>query len=149
MATLNAYIFFNGNCAEAMRFYQRTFGGKLDLMKYSQMPPGNEPPPEEKIGPDMSDKIMHAYLEFDGNGLMASDEPNAEPREGSKGFSLTLTYPNSADARRMFDVLSEGGRVTMPFAKTFWSDGFGMLVDRFGTPWFINTAAAQAKASAA
>jgi len=69
---------------------------------------------------------------------MASDSMVGHPYEGMKGFSLSLVYPTTADAQRVFDALAQGGRVTMPLQKTFWAKAFGMLVDRFGTPWMIN-----------
>jgi PhnB protein len=136
MHQLNAYLFFDGTCAKAMRFYERTLGGKLSLMTHAESPMAAQTPPGS------ADRIMHARLDFDSGMLMASDSMVGHPYAGMKGFSLSLTYPTAADARRMFDALAEGGQVTMPFQKTFWSEGFGMLVDRFGAPWMINTEAA-------
>ncbi len=127
----NAYIFFDGTCAEAMRFYERTLGGKLDLLTHAQSPVAAQTPPGS------ADRIMHARLTFDGGALMASDTMAGHPGEGMKGFSLSLVYPTAAEGKRIFDVLGQGGKVTMPFDKTFWAEGFGMLVDRFGTPWMV------------
>jgi PhnB protein len=73
---------------------------------------------------------------------MASDSMAGQPYAGMKGFSLSLTYPTAAEAKRIFDALAEGGNVTMPLQKTFWAEAFGMLVDRFGTSWMINVNAA-------
>ncbi len=81
---------------------------------------------------------MHARLLFDGGALMASDTLVSEKDDGMKGFSLSLIYPTAADAGKVFDALAKGGKVVMPLDKTFWSEAFGMLVDRFGTPWMIN-----------
>jgi len=61
-----------------------------------------------------------------------------QPYEGMHGFTVALVYDNVPDAKRVFDALAEGGKVTMPWGKTFWAEGFGMLTDRFGTPWMIN-----------
>jgi PhnB protein len=132
MSQLNTYLTFDGNCAEAMRFYERILGGKLDLMTHAQSPVADQTPPGS------ADRIMHARLTFDGGMLMASDSMADHPYNGMKGFSLSLIYPTPAEAQRIFDALSEGGRVTMPVQKTFWSEAFGMLVDRFGTPWMVN-----------
>jgi PhnB protein len=132
MPELSAYLFFDGNCADAMRFYERTLGGKLTLMTHAEAPSGAQAPPGN------ADRIMHARLVIDGGVLMASDETAGHPYAGMKEFSLSLTYPAVAEAQRVFDALAEGGRVNLPFQKTFWSEGFGMLVDRFGTPWMIN-----------
>lgn len=135
MPLLNAYIGFDGNCAEAMRFYERVLGGKIEMMMSNgespmcdQMPPGNE------------NRIMHARLILDQGVLMAGDAMtgSGEPYPGMKGFSLTLSYAKAAEAKPVFDALSEGGKVTMPLQKTFWAESFGMFTDRFGTPWIIN-----------
>jgi PhnB protein len=132
MLQLDAYLLFNGNCAEAMRFYEKTLGGKLNLMTNAQSPIA------DKMPPGTGDRILHAHLELDGRALMASDWPTDRPYEGMKGFSLSLSYPTVAEAKRVFDALSAGGKVTMPFEKTFWAESFGMLTDRFGTGWMVN-----------
>jgi PhnB protein len=132
MPQLNAYLSFNGNCAEAMRFYQRTLNGKLELLTFAQTPAAGQTPAED------ANKIMHAYLSFDGQVLMAADAPSGMPFQPMKGCALTLSYPTAEEAKRTFDALSEGGKVTMPFSATFWADGFGMVDDRFGTHWIIN-----------
>jgi PhnB protein len=137
MPQLDAYLTFNGNCADAMRFYERTLGGKLEmLMTHAESPMAAQTPPGS------ADRIMHARLVIDGRILMASDSMAGQPYEGMKGFSLSLVYPTVADAQRAFHALAEGGRVTMPLQKTFWAEAFGMLVDRFGTPWMVNGAMA-------
>jgi PhnB protein len=133
MPQLNAYLGFNGNCAEAMRYYERVLGGKLEkLVTMADMPAGVEACQESK------DRIMHACLVAGDLLLMAGDTPEHLPYEGMKGFNLTLTYGDVSDAERVFTALSDGGTVTMPFAEQFWADRAGMLVDRFGTPWIIN-----------
>ena len=81
---------------------------------------------------------MHARLVIGGRVLMGSDAMAGHPYGGMKGFSMSLVYPTVAEAKKVFDALSAGGNVTMPFDKTFWSEGFGMLVDRFGAPWMVS-----------
>jgi PhnB protein len=126
------YLFFDGNCAEAMRFYERALGGKLEaLMTHAQSPVAAQTPPGS------ANRIMHASLNLGDHRLMASDAMPGH-YEGMKGFSLSLSYPTAAEAKRVFDALAEGGKVTMPLDKTFWAEAFGMLVDRFGTPWMVN-----------
>lgn len=133
MPDLSPYLIFDGNCAEAMRFYERVLGGKLALTNHAESPIADQVPPEA------GERILHARLELDGGGvLMASDSMVGQPYEGMKFFSVSLIYPTPAEARRVYDAFAEGGRVTMAFDKTFWSEGFGMLVDRFGTPWMVN-----------
>lgn len=132
MPAPDAYLFFDGNCAEAMRFYASALGGKLDLMTHAQSPLRGETPTAD------AERIMHARLSLDGRSLMASDTMAGHPYEGMKGFALSLIYPTAAEAKRIFDALAAGGRVTMPMQKTFWAEAFGMLTDRFGTPWMVN-----------
>jgi PhnB protein len=137
MPAIDSYLFFDGQCAEAMRFYERTLGGKLQaLMKYSDSP---EPADEACAGggrPD-PDRVMHAALAIDGRMLMASDMPTPGQHPKMAGFGLSLHYPTAAEARRAFDALAAGGSVTMPMQQTFFADAFGMLTDRFGTPWMV------------
>lgn len=136
MAEINPYLFFDGNCAEAMHYYEKALGGKLEmLMTGKDAPAGDQAPP-----PGNEDRIMHARLVLPGNAvLLASDDMKNAKYDGMKHFRVSLTYADSAEAKRAFDALAEGGTVDLPFSETFWSPGFGMLVDRFGTPWMINT----------
>lgn len=132
MPVLDSYLFFSGNCAEAMRFYERTLGGKLEkIMTYADSPEPENCPPGSK------DLVMHACLVLDGRMLMASDSAPGYENKGMSGFALSLNYPTAAEARRVFDALANGGSVTMPMAETFWTEIFGMVTDRFGTPWMV------------
>jgi PhnB protein len=132
MTQLNAYLFFNGTCAEAMKFYAQTTGGKLDMV------PAGQTPAAEHVPPGTADLIIHARLEVPGGAvLMASDWMDTAPYPPIQGFAVSLMYPSADEARRIFDILAEGGKVSMPFGKTFFAEGFGMLKDRFGTPWMV------------
>ncbi|MCD0505679.1 VOC family protein [Bordetella petrii] len=133
MPQLCAYLTFDGNCAEAMRFYEHTLGGRVEAMvPYSQAPEGTEFPAGAE------DRIMHARLSLDGQTLMASDAAGDQPFHGQQGVSLALVFPTVSDATRIFNNLAEGGTVTMPLQKTFWAEAFGALTDRYGTSWLIN-----------
>lgn len=133
MPQLNAYLSFDGNCAEAMKFYARVLDAKLDaLITYGQTP-GDMPCP-----PSHSNRIMHAYLVHPDFSLMAGDTPPGIPYQGINGAMMTLTYPTAVEARRVFDALAEGSQITMPLSETFWAELFGMVTDRYGTPWGIN-----------
>jgi PhnB protein len=135
MPVLDSYLFFHGDCAEAMRFYERTLGGKLEaLMTYGESPDPQQCPVESR------DLVMHARLVIDGRALMASDTPPGHAPAAKGGFAISLGYEKAQDARRIFDALSQGGTVTMPMQKTFWAETFGMLTDRFGTTWFVGGA---------
>lgn len=135
MPTLDSYLFFDGNCADAMRFYERVTGGKIMMMmKYSDSP---QPADPQHCPPGSEDRIMHASMDINGRMLMASDTPQGMFKT-MQGFALSLTYPTPEEAKTRFDALADGGKVVMPFAPTFWSKGFGMLTDKFGTPWMVS-----------
>jgi PhnB protein len=128
----NPYLIFNGDCEEALRFYEQTFGGKIEaLMKFAGSPAAEHVPPE------WSDKVLHATLKIEGNVLMASDGPPPQ-YEKPQGISVAIGLDDRDKGERIFNALAEGGKVTMPFQKTFWASGFGMCVDRFGIPWMVN-----------
>ncbi len=133
MPQINAYLAFDGDCADAMRFYERTLGGTLEALIA-----GKDTPIAAELPPGAGDRIVHARLVIDGQVLMAGDAMGDKPFEGAKGFSMALTYPTVADAARVFEALADGGQVLMPLAATFWAETFGMVVDRFGTPWLVN-----------
>ncbi len=129
----DAYLFFDGNCAEAMRFYERVLGGKIDtLMTAGESPEAANFPPESR------NRVLHSHLAFDSGALMASDWMAPQPFEKKQGFSLSVTAKTVDEGKRLFDELSAGGHATMPFGKSFWSEGFGMLIDQFGTPWMVS-----------
>ncbi|HSV35271.1 MAG TPA: VOC family protein [Ramlibacter sp.] len=138
MPVLDSYLFFNGKCAQAVRFYERVLGGKLEMM----MTYGESPEPEH-CPPGSKDRIMHASLKIDGRTLMASDSPEGQPNPGMTGFALSLNYPTAQEATRIFNALADGGSVMMPMGKTFWAEAFGMLTDQFGTPWMVGGGAMQ------
>lgn len=140
------YLTFNGNCAEAMKTYERVFGGKLDkIVTFGDMPPEMaagmaEACPGTPAGP-MPDAVkklvLHASLSLEGSTLMASD---AMPgmTYGIKGVGVTVSFPSVDRARQVFEQLSAGGKVEMPAGETFWVEWFASVVDRFGTSWLIN-----------
>jgi len=129
-----AYLAFNGTCAEAMHFYERALDAKLEVLMSN-----GESPIAAHFPPEAADRILDARLTLPGGGvLMAGDCPPTMPYEGIKGVALTLNYDSIPEAERAFKALSESGRVTMPMQPAFWSKAWGMLVDRFGTPWIVN-----------
>ena len=130
----NAYLFFsNGTCTEAFERYADVFGGEVTIMRMGDVPADQRMP-----GAD-DDVVMHAALKVGDGLLMGSDDPSGDG--GPKtGFNVAYTAPDSDTAERVFAALGEGGDVTMPMAKTFWSPAFGMVTDRFGVPWMIDVA---------
>jgi len=129
---VNTYLHFNGQCAEAFKFYEQCLGGKLGAMfTYTGTPA------EQQVPPEFRGKILHARLFLGEDDLMGSDAPPGR-YEAPKGFSVSIQIKDPAEAERIFNALVENGTVVMPFQETFWAHRFGMLVDRFGTPWMIN-----------
>ena len=131
MSKLEVYLHFDGRCAEAIRFYETALGGKARTVAVRDTPEAAKFPPEAQ------DRVMHTHLDAGGVSLMASDWMSSDPYPGMHGFSSCLTASSTAEAKSLFDKLSAGGQVLMPFQKTFYSDGFGMFVDRFGAPWMV------------
>ena len=128
------YLAFDGNCAEAVRFYERVLGGKLEVLMS-----GADSPMADQMPKEFAHRILHARLVLpDGGVLYAGDAPAHVPYEGVKGVSFALNYDTTAQAQNVFDALSAGGQVTMPMQAAFWAKAWGMLVDRFGTPWIVN-----------
>jgi len=133
MTQLNAYLSFDGNCADAMRFYASVLDAKLEaLITYGETPDAMPTPPGN------ADRVMHAYLVHKDFVLMAGDTMAGETYEGMRGIMMTLTYPTAAEAKRGFELLAKGGSIQMPLGETFWAETFGMVTDRFGTPWAVN-----------
>ena len=134
MPKVDTYLSFDGTAAQAMRSYEQILGAKLEiLMKFGDAPSGMRGPP----GSD--DKVMHAQLSFkNGDRLMASDWIGGHPYEGMKGFSVALSYETASEARTAFDGLVKGGMAILPIQQSFFAEAFGMLIDRFGTPWTIS-----------
>lgn len=128
---------FQGQCREAFEFYARVLGGKVTAaIEYGDAPPGMD------MRDDQKSWLMHCWLEVGDQALMGADmdlpwAPNID--KPKNGFDVTLHTDDIAEAERWFTQLSEGGKQTMPFEQTFWSPGFGGLVDRFGVPWMVNT----------
>lgn len=139
MRQISTYLSFNGTAGDAMRFYEKTLGARLDrLIKYGDLPPSPQTPP------DSADKVLHAQLSFaNGDVLMASDWAGGGAYEGMKGFSVTLDYETEQEAGRIFAALADGGRVLVPLQPSFFAKAFGMVIDRFGTPWMVSGGAAQ------
>jgi PhnB protein len=128
------YLAFDGACADAMRFYERVLGGKLEILMS-----GADSPVAAQMPKEFAHRILHARLALpDGGILFAGDAPANVPYEGIKGVSITLNYATTAEAQKVFNALAEGGRVTMPMQPAFWAKVWGMLIDRFGTPWIVN-----------
>jgi PhnB protein len=130
---IQPYLFFQGRCEEALEFYRAAIGAEIEmLMRFKEAP---DPPPADMLAPGYEEKIMHSSFRVGESVVMASDGCGDSP--AMVGFSLSLNVPDEAAARKAFDALADGGSVTMPLDKTFWSPCFGMLTDRFGVGWMV------------
>lgn len=128
---VNPYLFFQGQCEEALRFYADLLDGEiLALLPYG--PEGCKDMPEAK-----QDWIMHGCVKLDGTVLMGSDSPS-ERYQVPTGLSVSLEVDDPEQAEKVFEALSNGGSVTLPMEETFWALRFGMATDRFGIPWMVN-----------
>jgi PhnB protein len=129
---VSPYLFYNGNCEAAFKFYEKVLGGKIEVMMTHEAAPESMPTP-----PEWKNKIMHGRISIDGQVIMASDAPPGHFHQ-PQGFSISLTVADPVDAENTFKTLAEGGSINMPFSKTFFARGFGMCVDQFGIPWMVN-----------
>lgn len=138
MATrLNPYLSFRDNTREAMEFYKKVFGGKLDMMTFKESNASQDPSED--------DLIMHASLEApNGIAFMASDTPQRMEYKPGTNFNMSLSGDSDAELRGYFEKLADGGTVTMPLEKAIWGDTFGMCDDRFGIHWLVNISAPSA-----
>ncbi len=127
-----SYLYFEGRCEDAIRFYQQALGAQLMfMMRCKDAPPGPHP-----IEPGMEEKVLHASLRIGGTVIGVSDGM-CSGRPEFKGFGLTLEVKDKGEAERCFAALAEGGQVAMPLGETFFSPSFGMVTDRFGVAWMV------------
>ena len=130
---IQAYLSFGGRCEEALEFYKKSIGAEVtSLMRWKESPDAAMKPP-----PGFEEKIMNAAFRIGETQLMADDGMGPKQAE-FKGMSLVIEVADDAEAKRVFTALGDGGNVTMPLAKTFWTSSFGMLTDKFGVPWMVN-----------
>jgi PhnB protein len=128
------YLFFNGRCEEALSFYRGAVGAEIiALMRYKECP---DTPPPGTLPPNSADKVMHGAMRIGSSTVLASDG-HCQGQTNFQGVSLTVYAADAAEADRVFGALSDGGKVTMPLGKTFFSPRFGMLTDRFGLGWMV------------
>lgn len=128
------YLFFDGKCDEAIAFYQRVLGAKVNmLMRFKE-----SPEPTADCGPKAPDpnKVMHSEIKIGETTIMASDGM-CGGKPSFQGFGLSIDAPSDAEAKRIFDALADGGRVEMPLGKSFFASSFGMVADKFGVMWMV------------
>ncbi len=129
------YLFFPGNCEEALAFYGTVFGGSsVFAMRYGEVPPAADHP----IPPGSENKIMHATFIAGSLKFMASDSMQLAPGTAVERVSLSIGTADVEEGGRIFAALAAGGTVLAPYDKQFWGATFGMLTDRFGIDWMVN-----------
>ena len=131
---LVTYLSFDGQCEAAFKYYEKILAGKIVMMmRYADAPADAEVPQT----PETANRIMHARLQIGDRPLMGGDAP-AQFASKPQGFCVSIQVDDPAEADRIFRELGEGGVVQMPIGETFWARRFGMLIDKFGTPWMVN-----------
>ena len=140
---LTPYLFLDGRCEEAIEFYKKTLGAKVEMMmRFKESP---EPPQEGCMAPNSENKIMHACMRIADTAVMASDgRCTGQPK--FEGFALTINAKDEREADRVFAALGDGGQVQMPMTKTFFAPRFGMVADKFGVGWMVIVAPEAGKA---
>ena len=138
MATVNIYLTFNGNCEEAFKFYQSVFGGEFPYIgRFKDMPAGEGP----NLKPGEENRIMHVSLPISKETILMGCDTGGEWASGylqGNNFSISIVADSKEETEKLFKGLSSGGAVTMPLTKTFWTDLFGTLTDKFGINWMVS-----------
>ncbi len=134
------YLFFDGRTEEALDFYTKTLGIEVGmLMRFKDAPPDPDAPKDDPNckPPANMNAVMHSSFRLGDQVVMASDG-YALGKPEFKGFALSLATKTEGEADKLFAALSgEGGKVTQPLTKTFFSPKFGMLEDKFGVNWMV------------
>ena len=129
---VSPHLCFDGRCRAAFAAYQKILGGTIQTMLTY-----GESPMAAQVDPNWHDRIVHATMQFGDIELTGVDLLPKDDRE-PQGFYVTLTIESAARASQIFASLAEGGKIHLPFQGTFWSPGYGVLIDQFGVPWEVN-----------
>jgi PhnB protein len=125
------YLDFNGRCDEALEFYKTAVGAEVaTLMRWK------DSPDKSMCSAENAEKVMHSQFQIGDSTIMASDG-RCTGKPNFHGVALTISANTEAEADKLFNALAEGGQVTMPLAKTFFSPKFGMVADKFGVGWMV------------
>ncbi len=138
VTTINPYLTFNGNCEEAFNFYKSVFGGNFNrLSRFRDIPPMEG----QEMSEDLKERIMHVSLPISKETFLMGSDSNPMMGEVTVGqhLSLSVNTGSKNEANRIFKLLSAGGQITMPIADMFWGSYFGMLSDKFGIVWMVNS----------
>jgi PhnB protein len=125
------YLNFNGRCEEALAFYGKALGAKIERVMHFK-----DSPDPSMVSPGSENKVMHSSFRV-GDAIVLDSDGRCQGETNFQGISLTLSVPDEAEAEQRFTALSDGGQVQMPLTKTFFSPSFGMVADRFGVTWMV------------
>ncbi len=130
---IQPYVYFEGRAGEAIEFYQKAIGAKVEMMMLFK-----EGPPEmlSQMAPGSADKVMHACIKIGDTPVFISDGRCGGGATFS-GVTLTLNADSDAEAGKLYSALANGGHEQMPLAETFFASSFGMLADKFGVSWMV------------
>jgi len=131
---ISPYLSFNGNCGEAVTFYEKAFNVKADITRYKDAPKDND----YQVQPGTENLIMHAQFELNGETIMLADMPPEYPVKTGSNIAIMAEFDNIETAKNAFEALKQGGNVTMELQETFWSKCFGSLIDKFGIYWNVS-----------
>ena len=139
MTVVNVYLNFNNSCEAAFNFYKSVFGGEFGYIgRYKDMPPG---PDGKKCAPQDEQKVMHVSLPISKETMLMGSDAGGEWASNivqGNNFCVSVSTDTKDEADRIFNGLSEGGKVLVPMNKTFWGDYFGMFTDKFGISWMMS-----------
>ncbi len=138
--TFSLFINFDGNCREATEYYAKVFQSEVQgLMTYGQLPPNEDEP----LSDEDKDRVLYSVVPIFGCNVMFCDVPSSMPLTKGDNLNPTLGTDDKEEIRRVFTELSEGGEVLMPLEKTFWSELYGMVQDKYGIIWQLSFDAAR------
>ncbi|MFO0943929.1 MAG: VOC family protein [Pirellulales bacterium] len=133
MSTVSTYLFFSGQCEEALNFYTKALSAKVEMiMRFNESP---APVPDGMLQAGFESKIMHSSFSIGQTRVLASD--GCDDKSKFDGFRLVLNVDTEAEAHQAFNALAEGGSIQMPLCKTFWSPCYGMVTDKFNVGWMV------------
>ena len=128
---ISPHLMFDGQCSAAFRRYHQLLGGELQMLRFGDSPVAAD------VEPGWHDRIVHVTLKLGEFELTGADVLSSDYQE-PQGFSVMLTIEDTVKGERLFNELARSGRIRYPFQQTFWSPGYGVVVDEFGIPWEIN-----------
>lgn len=131
--TINPYLSFPGNSKEVISYYEEVFQTKADIMTYDELPDGELLDRD----PAMDGKVMHSEMDIAGSMVMISDDPY-EKEVKRANVSLGIFLSDEKEIREYYEKLAEEGEIIMPLEKTFWTDLFGIVVDKYDVEWLFN-----------